>query len=293
MTRDLHGLRILLTGASRGIGRCLAERLARQGARLLLAARSADQLRELAAQLAAPPADVTALPADVTREEDRQRLIREVRERFGGLDVLINNAGVASWGHFASSSEDILRQVMEVNFFAPAELIRSAIPLLAQGRQPAIVNVASVCGRRGLPGFPEHSASKFALAGLTEALRGEMARFDVDVLLVVPGLVRSDDLARHLLRAAGKAKLDFAGAMPPEVVADHVLRALRKNRAETVVGWKSRWLLRVNRLFPRLVDRLFARHVRKLYAEPAGGGAAPPAPLAPGGGEGEKAVPAR
>ena len=86
----------------------------------------------------------------------------------------------------------MLRQVMEVNFFAPAELIRLAIPVLEQGRQPAIVNVASMCGRRAMPAWTEYSASKFALCGLTEALRGEMARFDIDVLLIVPGLTRSD-----------------------------------------------------------------------------------------------------
>src|SRR5262249_49236663 len=208
------------------------------------------------------PAEVHAVPADVTREDDRRRLLDAAGERLGGLDVLVNNAGVASWGHFATSSEDVLRQGMEGNFFAPAELIRRAVPLLDGGRQPAIVNVASVCGRRGLPAFPEHSASKFALVGLTEALRGEMVRFDIDVLLVLPGLVRSDDLGRHLLRAAGRARLNFAGAMPPEMVAAQILRSLRKNRAETVVGWQTRWLLRVNRLFPRLGDRLLARHVR-------------------------------
>ncbi len=105
-------------------------------------------------------------------EADRQRLLDEVQARFGGLDVLINNAGVASWAHFADSTEAILRQVMEVNFFAPAELIRRAIPMLTRGNQPAVVNVASMCGRRAMPAWSEYSASKYALSGLTEALRG-------------------------------------------------------------------------------------------------------------------------
>jgi short-subunit dehydrogenase len=266
--RDLHGRRILITGASSGIGKCLAEQAARAGARVALAARSTERLDEIAGRLTAQGADVFAAPADVTSEPERRRLLETVVERFDGLDVLMNNAGVGSWGHFADSSEAILRQVMEVNFFAPAELIRLAVPVLQRGRQPAVVNVASMCGRRGLPAWPEYSASKFALVGLTEALRAELARFDVDVLLVLPGLTRSE-LPQHLLRSAGRANIDFASGMPPEQVAMSILNALRRNRTETVIGSDARWLLRVNRFLPRLVDRLIARRVRKLYV--AGG----------------------
>src|SRR4051812_47549515 len=157
MRRTLQGSRLLITGASSGIGRCVAEQAARAGARVALAARSVDRLEELARTLSAQGADVLPIPADITSEADRQRLLQTVVDRFGGLDVLINNAGVGSFGHFATSTEDILRKVMEVNFFAPAELIRSAIPILTKGKQPAIVNVASMCGRRGIPAWSEYS----------------------------------------------------------------------------------------------------------------------------------------
>src|SRR5436305_6132456 len=192
MRRDLRGRRLLITGASGGIGRCLAEQAAQEGARVAVAARSRERLEQLAAALTARGADVLPVVADVTAEADRARLLDKVVERFDGLDVLVNNAGVGSWGHFSGSTEEILRQVMEVNFFAPAELIRMAIPVLTRGRQPAVVNVASMCGRRGMPAWPEYSASKFALCGLTEELRGELARFDIDVVMIVPGLPRSD-----------------------------------------------------------------------------------------------------
>jgi short-subunit dehydrogenase len=265
MGRELRGTRILLTGASSGIGRCLAEQAAREGARLALVARSADKLKELADRLAAQGAEVLPLTADVTHESDRQHILSAVVERFDGLDVLINNAGVGSWGHFAEGSEDVLRQVMEVNFFAPAELIRLAIPVLRKGRRPAIVNIASMCGRRGMPAWSEYSASKFALCGLTEALRGEMVRFAIDILLVVPGLTRSG-LGQHLLRSTGRYPIDFDKGMSAEKVSAGILRALMKNRTETVLGWDARWMLRVNRFLPRLVDALLARQVRRLYA---------------------------
>src|SRR5947209_16378727 len=155
---------------------------------------------------------------------------------------------------------------MEVNFFAPVELMRLALPVLCHGRQPAFVNVSSMCGRRGLPAWPEYSASKYALVGMTEALRGEMARFDIDVLLILPGLTKSD-LGRNLLRNEGKMKISFDAGMPPETVASGILHALRKNKPETVIGREAIWMLRLQRFVPRLLDWLIDRRVRKLYAQ--------------------------
>src|SRR5262245_55317630 len=117
MRRDLRNRRVLLTGASSGIGQCLAEKLAAAGAKVALSARSVDRLNEMACHLSGHfSAEVVALPADITRAEDRQRLFDQVEQRWGGLDILINNAGIASWAHFAESDEGIIRQVMEVNF---------------------------------------------------------------------------------------------------------------------------------------------------------------------------------
>ena len=264
MARNLAGRRVVLTGASSGIGRCMAEQLAQAGAHVALAARSADKLDELAHSLAGSGTKVFAVPTDITVPEQRQRLIDTAVEGLGGIDVLINNAGIASWGHFATADEAILRQIMEVNFFAPVELIRVAVPQLMKGDRPAVVNVASMCGRRGMPAWPEYSASKFALVGLSEALRCEFARFDIDVLLVLPGLTKSD-FNQHLLRNEGRLKIDFTKAMPPEQVAARILKALRRNQRETVIGWDAKWMLRMNRLFPRMLDRLIARKVCRLY----------------------------
>jgi short-subunit dehydrogenase len=191
-------------------------------------------------------------------------MLDSVVQAWGGLDLLINNAGVSCFGHFSSSTEEVLREVMEVNFFAPAELIRLAIPILAQGDQPAVVNVSSRCGRRALPAFPEYSASKFALCGLTEALRAEFVRQGIDVLLIVPGYVATG-LPERMLRREGKIDLYKLRGIPPRQAALEILDAIRKNRAETVLGSDARWLLRFNRFFPRLTNYLIARKVKKLY----------------------------
>ena len=266
MHRDLRGLRMIVTGASSGIGRCLAEEASHRGVQVALTARSADIIHARAEELSKRGGRAIAIPADITSDADRTHLLDTVGKQFGGLDVLVNNAGVAGWGHFASASEQMLRQTMEVNFFAPAELMRQAVPILVKGKTPAIVNVASKCGRRGLPAWSEYSASKFALCGLTEALRAEIARLRIDVLLILPGLTNSGLLGR-LLRAEGRMKIEPAKGMSPATVAAGILRTLERNRTEVILGSDARWLLRINRFLPRIVDRLMARKVRGLYAQ--------------------------
>ncbi|GIW82060.1 MAG: hypothetical protein KatS3mg105_3867 [Gemmatales bacterium] len=268
MVRNLSGKRILITGASSGIGYELGLRAARRGARVALTARSADKLEELAKQIRDEGGEAFVVPGDLVSEADRAHIVDATVAHYGGLDVLVNNAGVASFGHFADSSEEILRTVMEVNFFAPIELTRLAIPHLQQGIQPAVVNVASMCGRRGMPAWSEYSASKFGLCGMSEALRGELARFDIDVLLIIPGLT-SSRLSEHLLRNTGRMNIEHQKGMSPEFVADAILDAIEKNRAETILGSEARWILRMHKFFPRLLDRLIIRRVKKLYQEPA------------------------
>ena len=273
MRRDVRGRVVLITGASRGIGRRLAERLAALGARLALTARSADDLAAAAAACRALGAECETFPGDLTKPEDRERTVAGAVAKFGGLDVLVNCAGVCSFGEFSTSSEEIVRKVLEVNFFAPIELIRVCQPHLSRSFEtgggnwtPAIVNVASICGRWGIPSMSEHCASKHAFVGLTESLRAEFERFGIDVLLVLPGLVRSDDLNKHLLRNEGKIHLNFAGAQPSDEVADSVVRSLVKNRAEAAVGFASWWVWFGKRFFPRGVRFFMQRKVWK-YAK--------------------------
>jgi len=273
MRRNLRGRVILVTGASRGIGRRAAERFAKLGARLALTARSEEDLAKVVAECKAAGAEAETFPGDLTKPEDRERIVASTVERFGGLDVLINCAGVCSFGEFSTSTPEIVRKVLEVNFFAPAELIRVAQPHLTRsgdaardGWRPAVVNVASICGRWGIPSMSEHCASKHAFVGLTESLRGEFQRYGIDVLLVLPGLVRSDDLNRHLLRNEGKIYLDFEGAQPSDEVADDVVKCLVKNRTEKVSGWVSWWVWFGRRMFPRGVRFFMQRKVWK-YAK--------------------------
>jgi len=266
MSRTLAGKRTILPGASGGIGRALAAEFVKGGMRLALASRSAVTLQSIAANLRDAGGDVIVVPTDVTQPEERARLVETAVAQFGGLDLLVNCAGIGSWGHFATSTPEIMRQVMEVNFFAPVELTRVAMPHLTNGSEPAVVNITSMCGRKGMPAWSEYSASKFALVGMSEALRGEFARFDVDMITVVPGLTNSG-FERNWLRADGRANLQFETGMTPEFLAARIVEAIQANRREVVFGGEARTLLRINRFFPRLTNWLIARNVKKLYGQ--------------------------
>jgi short-subunit dehydrogenase len=266
MRRQLQGKRLLVTGASSGIGRAIALEAGKRGCRVILAARSEVEIEALADQMRRTGVEAVAVRADVTRPEDRQAMFDVAKEHFGGLDILVNNAGVAAHGHFMDLDPQTLRQVMEVNFFAVAENCRLAIPLLEDGEQPLIVNVSSMAGRRGVPAWTEYSASKFAVCGFSEALRAELVRFGVDLMLVVPGLTQSD-LGKNLLAKKGRLPTDYASGLTPQVVAQKILDGAEANKHELRIEKDARLLLFVNWLAPRFVDWRMAKLVRKLYRQ--------------------------
>jgi short-subunit dehydrogenase len=263
--RQIAGCRILITGASQGIGRALAEAAAARGARVLAAARSADLLAGLAA---AAPAGGTleTVQADVTDPEGRRRMVEAACERFGGLDVLVNNAGIGATGHFAEAGADRLRKIMEVNFFGLTETTRACLPLLRSGERPAVVNISSIAGKRGIPARSEYSASKFAVQGFSEALRTELAKDGIDVLVVCPGLTQTN-FSKNMLEQKALMQMDHLRGMTPEEVAKATLKSLERGRDEVCLTLQGRLIVLVSRFLPRLADRIARRKVRALFRE--------------------------
>ena len=149
--RQLAGLRVLITGTSQGIGRALAVAAAGRGMKVLAAARSAALLAELAREVKGNGGALETVEADVTSADDRRRMVEAATQHFGGLDVLVNNAGIGATGHFADVGPERLRAIMEVNFFGLTETTRVCLPLLRRGVTPAVVNISSIAGKRGLP----------------------------------------------------------------------------------------------------------------------------------------------
>ncbi len=259
--RMIRGSRAIVTGASSGIGRALALALARAGASQVLVARREDALRLLGdeiARMGGPPCVV--VPGDITSPGVRAVALDKAREQLGGLDILVNNAGASAHGRFASASADRLRHIMEVNFFAPVELLRAALPLLSEGRDPVVVNVASILGHRGIPFNSEYCASKFALRGFSEAARPELLGLGIHVLVVSPGTTDTE-LFDHLLEKTETLPWKMPRGVPPERVARAALRALESGKDEIVPHRTGRLLVWMNRCCPWLVSRWLRRYV--------------------------------
>lgn len=257
--RYLRGARAIVTGASSGIGYALAIALAREGARLVVVARREDRLVQLAEAIGAVNGGIEAVVGDITEPDTRQKALDAARARYGGLDVLVNNAGMGAFGLFEQASPDRLRRVMEVNFFALAEMTRSALPLLKQGNRPIVVNISSVLGHRAVPRSSEYCASKFAVEGLSEALRVELRQHGIDVLVVSPGLTRTEFTASAIQRSDKPAWPEHGG-VPAEYVALKTVRAMRAGRRQIMPFAWGRLLCVVNRVAPSLVDRVLARY---------------------------------
>src|SRR5262249_54288918 len=153
------------------------------------------------------------------------------RDHFGGLDVLINNAGIGATAHFAEVGTERLRAIMGANFFALTETTRACLPLLKEGRTPGIATISSIAGRRRLPTRSEYSARKFAVQGLSEALRAEVAKDGVDVLVVCPGLTQTN-FSKNMLEQKARVQMDHLRGMTPEAVACATLRALERGTNE-------------------------------------------------------------
>jgi short-subunit dehydrogenase len=266
MRRQIAGSRILITGASQGIGKALAEAAARRGGKVLAAARSLELLQDVQKQLQAAGATLEIIQADITHADDRQRMVQAACDRFGGLDILINNAGIGATGHFVEAAPDRLRQIFEVNFFGLTEITRACLPLLKHGQRPAIVNISSIAGRRGIPARSEYSASKFAVEGFSEALRPELAKDGIDVIVVCPGLTQTN-FSKNMIEQKALLQFDHLRGMSPEEVAEVTLRAIERGSHQVTLTLKGKLLVLVSRFFPRLADRIAARKVRNLFKD--------------------------
>lgn len=243
---------IVLTGASSGIGLATARELAGRNYALVLAARRTAELERLARELDPTGTTVIAVPTDVTDDHSRRALIERAVERFGRVDILINNAGITVEKGWWWDDPDPLR-VLRVNLEAPIELVRLVLPEMRRRGSGHIVNIGSVAGRVGTNGM--YSASKFGLRGFSDGLRRELLGSGVQVSLVSPGFVKSEMTAR--------ARLPMPG---PEVVATAVAEVLLRPRREVIVPRLYRALSLLGSLAPALGDQLISRVViRRRY----------------------------
>ena len=257
-TRELAKKRVLVTGASGGIGKAIARRLAALGAQLVLTARRGDRLAELQDEIAAVSGICHIAVGDITSGRVRQSIIENCEPQLGGLDILINNAGVGAVGRFDESSELVLRQIMDVNFFAPVELTRLALPLLKNGRNPMLVNIGSILGHRSVPLKSEYCASKFALHGWTDAIRAELVRDRVDVLLVSPSTTDSE-FFENVVENKSSDSYQASRPMPPDYVAKKTIEAMQRGSHEIILPLSGKAIVWLDRLLPTVANKIVAR----------------------------------
>lgn len=257
--RNLVGSRGLITGASSGIGRALAEELIRRRCRMIVAARRMERLNELVKLGENFGAEIIPFVGDLADRDTRMQLAGTARETLGALDFLINNAGMGALGRFEDMPPERLREVMELNFFGPVELTYEVLPLLKEGNRPIIVNVSSILGHRGIPWRSYYCASKFALRGFSESIRAELSRHGIDVLVISPGRTRTELFQGPLERGTEPAWPE-PKPVSPQYVAQKTVHAMLRGKAEIVPHVWGKGMVLLSRFFPRLMDRILRRY---------------------------------
>ena len=256
---------VIVTGASSGIGRACAEKFAQEGANLVLAARSADKLSEVAENIARYGVQVLPVVTDVTREEDCKNLVEKALIKFGKIDVLVNNAGISMRASFSDLDISVLKKVMDVNFWGTVYCTRYAITSLLENKG-SLVGVSSIAGYKGLPGRTGYSSSKFAMHGFFEALRIENIKKGLHVLIACPGFTASN--IRNTALAAdgssqGETPRDEQKMMQPEEVAMHIVSAVKYKKDRLTLTFTGKLTVLLNKFFPKWVDKLVYNHMSK------------------------------
>jgi len=256
---DLTAKSILVTGASSGIGEASAKFFISQGANVVLAARNIEKLDNLCQAFGAK---AIAVQADVCIENDCKLIIDKAIEKFKGIDILINNAGISMRALFKDTEVSVLKQLMDVNFWGMVYCTKFALPYILSSKG-SIVSISSIAGWRGLPGRTGYSASKFAMQGFLEALRIEMLHEGVNVMWICPSFVASN-IRNTALNAQGQSQsetpLEESKLMSAEECAQRILHAIAKRKRTVVMTTQGKLTVWMNKFFPSFVDRKVYSH---------------------------------
>ena len=261
MSDFFTGKVVVVTGGTDGIGKALVDELISSGARVATCARNHDKLYLLQTQY--PSAHLHTMVADVSSENECRRFIEMTINVFGGIDILINNAGISMRAQLKDASLEVIRKVMEINFFGAVYCTKFALPSIIE-RKGTIVGVSSIAGYRGLPGRSGYSASKHALQGWLEAVRTELLHSGVNVMWVCPGFTTSNIRNAALNKdgqSQGESPMDESSMMRAEDCAKRILKAIYKRKRTLVMTFTGKRTVLLNRFFPKFTDNM----VRKFF----------------------------
>ena len=269
MDDKLHEKVVVVTGGSSGIGKALVEEAVRRGARVAACGRN---LARLEAAFPQRTDRLLLLEADVSKADDCASFIAAVEEKWGGVDVLLANAGISMRALFKDVDLAVLHELMNVNFWGTVNITKAALPSII-ARRGAVVGISSIAGYRGLPARTGYSASKFALQGFLESLRTEVLQTGVHVMWVSPGFTSSN--IRNVARGAagssqGETPLDETGLMSAEECARRTLDGLAKRRRTVVMTRQGKLTVALSHFAPGFLDKLVFRHFQKEKGSPLG-----------------------
>ncbi|WP_448520683.1 SDR family oxidoreductase [Rhodoflexus sp.] len=254
---------VVITGGSSGIGKALAEVFGRKGSHVVITGRDATALQETTQYLKNQGISVLSVQADVTNLADNERMAQAALDAFGKIDILINNAGISMRALFEEVDLDVVKKVMDINFYGALYATKVCLPSII-ANQGSVVGISSIAGYRGLPGRTGYSASKFALQGFLEVLRTEMIPRGVHVLTACPGFTTSNIRMRSLTKDGtqqGESPRDESKMMSAEECAEHIYKAVvnrKKILILTRIGKLTVWL---NKWFPGLMDSIVMKYM--------------------------------
>lgn len=251
---------VAITGGSDGIGKAMVELLIAKGAKIATCGRNYDKLYSLQVQYSTAPLHI--ITCDVSNEQDCKRFIESTLKTFGRIDILINNAGISMRALFADADLEVLKKIMDINFWGAVYCTRYALPSLIQNKG-TIAGISSVAGYRGLPGRSGYSASKFALQGWMEALRVEMKDQQVNVMWICPGFTTTGIRSTALGTAGkslGESPMNEETLMTAEECAAIALRSIEKNKRNIIMTFTGKRTVFFSRFFPRIADTLIYKY---------------------------------
>jgi dehydrogenase/reductase SDR family protein 7B len=249
---------VIITGGSSGIGRALAEVFGKAGAKIVITGRDMKALLAAETALKNQGISVFAIQSDVSKESDNKAMAEAVVKHFGQIDVLINNAGISMRALFGDLDTEVIRKVMDINFFGAVYATKYCLPYIEQTKG-SIVGISSIAGYRGLPGRTGYSASKFALQGFLESLRTELLYTGVHVLIACPGFTASAIRQRALAKdgsSQGESPRDEQEMMSAETCATHIYKAVVHRKKILTLTTQGKITVFLNKWFPSFMDKM-------------------------------------
>ncbi len=249
---------VIITGGSSGIGKALAEAFGQNGSKILITGRNANDLSVAVDELRKKGVDIHGFASDVSKEEDNRNMAAEALRLFGRIDVLINNAGITMRALFEDVDMNVIRKVMDINFYGVLYATKFCLPEILKNKG-SVIGISSIAGYRGLPGRTGYSSSKFALNGFLEVLRTEMLKKGVHVMTACPGFTTSNIRKRSLTKDGslqGDSPRDEAKMMSAEECAQHIYRATIRRKNILILTTQGKFTVFLNKWLPGLTDKL-------------------------------------